>query len=108
MKQALAALALLAGSFAFAQIPGSTSIEIGRVKPRTGGSIVFEVRRSGKDEFAMMFVSDRHAIRTIGSFMDRRQLEELRALIDASIAELERPLPTAPTPVQAPLATPKE
>ncbi len=108
MKQALAVLALVTGSLAYAQSPGSTSVEIGSVKPKTGGSIVLEVRRSGKDHFAMMFVTDRHAIRTIGSFMDRRQLEELRALIDASITELEKPQPTAPTAVQAPLAPPKE
>lgn len=87
-------LALVPLSAAAQQEPRRQTTEIGRVQTASGGAILLQVTTSlAGYPSALVYVSDKHTIRTTMSSLDRAQLARLRALIDETLAELDA-LPT--------------
>ena len=71
---------------------GGSQTEIGQFRHRDGSAITFSVRRNqetGSLNGAGLACYDEHVIRSVHFFgLSRRDLETLRGLIDATLAEL--------------------
>jgi hypothetical protein len=97
-----AAIALMAGSTAAREV----MVKIGSLEAR-GGKIAFDVtQKDGGPKVVYVFVTDQHAIKTNLLSPNGKQLRELRALIDATIIELEGAPPQASAPAQPAASAP--
>lgn len=86
VRALVAAACALFGNLAFA----NSANEIGRVESSQGAVVLLVLEVNGKKTGAV-YVRDRNSIKTNLLTLDKTRLQELRGLIDTTLAALEEP-----------------